>query len=225
MEPTYHLAKAIIWPWLNVWFRQHLEGLENIPDEGPAIIAFNHIAYLDPFLAALAVDKRGRRPRFLGKSELFQDKRVGWILKGAGQIEVKRGTPEAPVALDNAVRALEKGEIIVLFPEGTITDDPDLNMMAPKTGAARLALLSGAPLIPGGIWGTQNVWPKGHSKHWWPPRQDLLLRVGEPIELSGDPADRADAKRVGEEITQAISTLVASLRPIVPDRRRPKKAA
>ena len=225
MEPTYQLARAIIKPSMNLWFRLHMEGLENIPKEGPAILAFNHIAYLDPFLSALAVDRVGRRPRFLGKSELFQDKRIAWILRGAKQIEVKRGTRDAPMALDNAVKALNDGEVIVVFPEGTITEDPDLNMMAPKTGTARLALLSGAPVIPGGIWGTQNVWPKGHRKHWWPPRQDLLLRIGRQMPIEGDPSVREDWQRVGKEITHEISTLVASLRPIVPDRRRPGKAA
>jgi 1-acyl-sn-glycerol-3-phosphate acyltransferase len=225
MEPTYHLAKAIIKPGMNLWFRLHMEGLENIPRQGPAIIAFNHIAYLDPFLAALAVERVGRRPRFLGKSELFQDKRVAWILRGAKQIEVRRGTRDAPVALDNAVKALNDGQIVVVFPEGTITNDPDLNMMEPKTGTARLALLSGAPVIPAGLWGTQNIWPKDHRKHWWPPRQDLLLRIGERMPVTGDPHTREDWLRVGYEVAHEISTLVASLRPIVPDRRRPKEAA
>jgi len=225
LEPTYLLAKAIIKPSMLLWFRIHMEGLENIPRKGPAILAFNHIAYLDPFLSALAVDNVGRHPRFLGKSELFQDKRIAWILRGAKQIEVKRGTREAPMALDNAIAALEDGQIIVVFPEGTITTDPDLNMMAPKTGTARLALASGVPLIPAAVWGTQNVWPKGHRKHWWPPRQDLLVRIGEPMEVSGAPDNRRDWQRLGDEIAEEISRLVASLRPIVPDRRRPKKAA
>lgn len=145
VEPIFQLAKAIIKPGMNAWFKIHMEGLENIPRKGPAILAFNHIAYLDPFLSALAVDRVGRRPRFLGKSELFQDRRIAWILRGARQIEVRRGTRDAPMALDNAVDALKDGEIIVVFPEGTITADPDLNMMEPKTGTARLALLSGAP--------------------------------------------------------------------------------
>ena len=225
MEPTYALAKAILWPSLNVWFRWHMEGLENIPRQGGAILAFNHIAYLDPFAAALALDRMGRRPRFLAKSELFQDKRIAWILKGARQIEVRRGTRDAPMALDNAVDALHRGELVVVFPEGTITNDPDLNMMPPKTGTARLALLSRAPLIPCAVWGTQNVWPKGHRKHWWPPRQDILVRVGEPISYEGDPSSREDWQRLGDELAREMGSLIASLRPIVPDRRRPKKAA
>ena len=225
MEPTFLFAKAIVWSWMNAWFRWHMEGLENIPRKGGAILAFNHIAYLDAFATALAVDRAGRRPRYLAKSELFQDKRIAWILKGAGQIEVKRGTREAPVALDNAVAALEKGEIVVVFPEGTITDDPDLNMIAAKSGTARLALLSGAPLIPCAVWGTQNVWTKGHKKHWWPPGQDILVRVGTPMQVTGDSESREDWTRVGQELVQEMESLIASLRPIVPDRRGPKRAA
>lgn len=225
MEPAYQLAKAIIKPPMKLWFRWNVEGLQNIPKDGPAIIAFNHIAFLDPFAAAYIVDSRGRKVRFLGKSELFQDKRIGWILRGAGQIEVRRGTREAPMALDHAVEALRKGEIIVIFPEGTITMDPDLQPMRPKTGAARLALESGVPVIPAALWGTANVWGKGYRKKWWPPRQDLCVRIGEPMQVSGDPGSPADWERVGQEVMDQIAVLLAGLRPIVPDRRRPKKAA
>ncbi|MPZ68534.1 MAG: 1-acyl-sn-glycerol-3-phosphate acyltransferase [Actinobacteria bacterium] len=225
MIRTYGLAKAIVLPWLKFWFRCHFEGLENIPKDGPAIVAFNHIAFLDPFAAAYAVDKAGRRPRFLGKSELFQDKRVGWILRGAGQIEVKRGTREAPMALDHAVAALSRGEVVVVFPEGTITTDRDLNPMAPKTGMARMALEAGVPVIPAAVWGTANIWPKGYKKHMWPPRQDVLVRVGTPMTVRGDHRNRDDWTRVGAEVMEEIGILLASLRPAVPDRRRPQRGA
>jgi 1-acyl-sn-glycerol-3-phosphate acyltransferase len=207
------------------WFRWNIEGLENIPRKGAAIMAFNHIAFLDAFAAAYAIDLAKRRPRFLAKAELFDDKRIAWILKGAGQIPVKRGTPAAPMALDEAVSALDRGEIVVIFPEGTITDDPDLNPMAPKTGLARLALLSDAPVIPCALWGTANVWPKGFSKRWWPPNQDICVRIGEPMRVAGEPNDASDWQRVGGEVMAEVSRLVASLRPAVPDRRRIKKRA
>lgn len=224
MEPTYLLAKAVLKPWLKAWFRWNVEGAENIPKTGPAIVAVNHIAYLDPLIAALVVDDAGRRPRFFAKSELFQDKRIAWILRGAGQIEVKRGTREAPMALDHAFAALERGELIVIFPEGTITEDPELQPMEAKTGISRLALKSGVPVIPMAVWGTANVWPKGYRKRWR-PRQDILVRVGEPRVLEGDPESREDWRRAGAEIMEAIGVLVASIRPALADRRRPKKRA
>jgi 1-acyl-sn-glycerol-3-phosphate acyltransferase len=224
MESTYLFAKGILKPWLWSWFRWTLEGVENIPRQGPAIMAFNHIAYLDPLAAAYAIDKAGRIPRFLAKSELFKDRKISWVLKGAKQIEVRRGSRDAPMALDKAVDALKAGELIVIFPEGTITTDPELRPMAAKSGTARLALLSGVPVIPAAIWGTQNIWAKGYRKHWT-PRQDVLVRVGEPITPTGDPNSQADWMRLGASVMEQISMLVASLVPAVQDRRRPKKSA
>ena len=223
MEPTYLLAKGILKPWLKSWFRWTIEGDERIPRSGPAILAFNHIAFLDPFAAAYVVDSVNRRPRFLAKSELFADKRISWILRGAKQIEVRRGSRDAPMALDYAIESLEQGEIVVVFPEGTITDDPDLSPMKAKTGAARLALASGAPLIPCALWGTANIWPKDYAKHWWPPGQDILVRIGEPIPVSGDPESPEAWADISSKIMERIGVLVASLRPVVPDRRRPAR--
>ena len=225
MEPTYLVAKAILKPWLATWFRWTIEGLERVPRRGPAILAFNHISFMDPFAAAYVVDRAGRRPRFLAKSELFQDRRIAWILKGAKQIEVKRGTSDAPGALDHAVASLEAGEIVVVFPEGTLTNDPDLHPMQAKTGTARLALRTGAPVIPCALWGTANIWPKDYAKHWFPPRQDILARVGEPLEVSGDPGSREAWDDISTRLMERISVLLAGLRPVVPDRRRPKRAA
>ncbi len=225
MEPTYLLAKAIIKPWMATWFRWHIEGLENIPRRGPALVAFNHISFLDPFAAAYVVDLGGRRPRFLAKAELFEDGRIAWIIRGAKQIPVHRGTAEAPMALDHAIEALRQDQTIVIFPEGTITNDPDLNPMPAKTGLARLALTTGAPVIPAAVWGSSNVWPKGFAKRWWPPRQDVCVRIGKTLPVAGHKDSPEDWQRVGTEVMDEIRRLVASLRPAVPDRRRGKRAA
>jgi 1-acyl-sn-glycerol-3-phosphate acyltransferase len=222
VEPIYQLTRSIVIPGMHIWFQWHIEGLENIPKSGPAILAFNHVAYLDPLAIGYVVNKAGRRPRFLAKSELFADRRIAWVLRGCGQIEVKRGTRDAPMALDNAVEALNRGEVVVIFPEGTVTTDPDLNPMPAKSGVTRLALKSGAPLIPGAVWGTANIWPKGYGKRWR-PRQPIVVRIGEPMTLEGSPDDREDWARAGRQLMDAIASLTASLRPLVPDRRRPPK--
>lgn len=224
METTYPVVRALFKPWLSTWFRWSIEGVENIPTTGGALFAVNHIAFLDPLAAAFVVDKSKRIPRFLAKQELFEDKRIAWILRGAGQIPVQRGTSTALMALDEAFAALDRGELIVIFPEGTITKDPDLNPMEGKTGIARLALKSGAPVIPCALWGTANVWPKGYAKRW-KPGQDICARVGEPVTFSGDPDSPDEWQRVTADIMDRISVLVASLRPAVPDRRRAKKRA
>lgn len=224
MEATYGLAKAILKPWLGSWFHWTIEGVENIPRNGPALVAFNHIAYLDPLAAAYVIDKAKRIPRFLAKHELFDDKKIAWILRGAGQIPVKRGTADAPMALDAAFEALNQGEIIVIFPEGTITNDPDLHPMEGKTGIARLAIESGVPIVPAALWGTANIWPKGYAKRWR-PGQDICVRIGDPIDIGTRSDTPEEWRRVAGSIMDEISLLLASIRPAVPDRRRPKKAA
>lgn len=225
MEPTYWLAKAIIKPSMAAWFTWNIEGLHHIPRTGGAILAFNHISFLDPLASAYAVDLAGRRPRFLAKADLFEDKRIAWIIKGAKQIPVHRGTAAAPMALDQALDALSAGEVIVIFPEGTITNDPDLNPMEAKTGLARLALISGAPVLPCALWGTANVWPKGFAKRWWPAKQDILVRIGGSIQLEGDAASPDAWAHCGRVVMDRIGELVASLRPAVPDRRRARRVA
>lgn len=224
VEPAYYLAKAIIKPLVAGWLRVSVEGVHNIPRTGPVIVAFNHISFLDAFIAAYVVDKAGRRPRFLTKSELFRDRRIAWILKGAKQIEVKRGSRAAPVALDHALEALDNGEVVVVFPEGTITTDPELKPMAGRTGAVRLALASGVPVIPAALWGTQNLWPKGYAKHWWPPKQDVVAAVGEPLALPHNDGSPHALQRASSDVMEAISLLVAGLMPAVPDRRRPSRS-
>ena len=212
-------------PVCRLWFRWTLEGLEEIPKAGPAIIAFNHISYLDPFAAAYAVDKAGRRPRFLAKSELFDSPVTGWIMRGTNQIEVKRGTPSAPLALEQALLALARNEVIVIFPEGTVTFDRDLRPMPAKTGAVRLAIRSGALLIPAGIWGTANVLPRHFREYKTKlrPRQDLCVRVGEPMDLTGHGDTPEEWRATGIELMDRISALVASLRPALPYTRQPRR--
>jgi 1-acyl-sn-glycerol-3-phosphate acyltransferase len=118
---------------------------------------------------------------------------------------------------------LERGELIVIFPEGTITTDPDLNPMEGKTGLARLAVETGVPVVPCALWGTGNIWPKGYAKNWR-PGQDICARVGEPMTFTGS-GDPENWRRVTQDVMDAIGVLVASLRPAVPDQRRPKRRA
>ena len=224
MEPTYAVARAILVPWLRAWFRWNIEGQENIPSEGPALFAFNHIAFLDPLAAAYVIDARGRHPRFLAKHDLWSDRRIAWLVKGTRQIPVQRGTRAAADALRPAIEALKGGEAVVIFPEGTITTDPALNPMRPKSGVARLALGAGVPVIPCALWGTANVWGRG-TKPNWRPRQDICVRIGEPMLVHGDPSSPEDWARVGDEVMRRVGVLLASIRTAVPDRRRPLRKA
>jgi 1-acyl-sn-glycerol-3-phosphate acyltransferase len=221
LEPGYRVVEGVLIPFLGVWFRWTIEGQENIPARGPAIVACNHVSYLDPLAVAYAICKTGRRPRFLAKTELFRNPFLAWALRATGQIEVERGTTRASAAFHRALDALDRGEIVVIFPEGTVTTDPDLEPMAPKSGAVRLALRAGAPLIPCAAWGTANVWPKGDYAKRWRPGQDLLVRIGEPMVVEGDPDEPRTWRLAGTQIMGEIGRLVASLKPLLPDRRRP----
>jgi 1-acyl-sn-glycerol-3-phosphate acyltransferase len=124
-------------------------------------------------------------------------------------------------ALGEALAALERGELVAIFPEGTVTTDPDLAAMTPKSGVSRLALAADVPITPCAIWGSSNVWPKGF-KGSWRPGQPLLIKIGKPFNVTGSPDSPAAWVEAGRKIMEEIGGLVAELRPLVPDRRRPK---
>ena len=217
-EPGYAFAKSIVIPFVRRWFRVHLEGEEHIPASGPAIVAVNHISYMDPLAVAYAIHINGRRPRFLGKAGLFRYPLIGWVLKGAKQIPVERGTRSAPQSLEHAEEALQAGEVLVIFPEGTTTTSPNLEPLRPKSGIARLALKTGLPVIPCATWGGQWFWTK-HLGVKPMPGKDLWVRFGPPIyfkEYQGREEDREAFAEISEKIMDEIAILLAGLKAAKP---------
>jgi 1-acyl-sn-glycerol-3-phosphate acyltransferase len=208
-EPWYHVCTSIGLPLPKLWFTWRFEDLEEIPAEGPAIVAATHISYLDPFSTALAIIRRGRRPRFLAKDDLFRVPLVGTALRGAGQISVSRGTGDRrPLA--EAERALERGEVVAIYPEGTVTQRPDHLPKEGKTGAVRLSLGTGVPIVPLASWGSQAVWQKsgrGSLKFGRP----IWVRAGRPIDLSARAAeaDRPEAVRAMTDQLMAVLTAMS----------------
>lgn len=194
--------KALLRPALATWFDWHIDGAENLPREGPAIIAVNHVSYLDPLAIGYALDVNRRRPRFLAKAELFSAPVVGWIVRSARQIKVDRAGRFALRSLRYAEKALAEGEVVVIFPEGTTTTNLDLSPGKPKSGVARLALVSGAPVIPCATWGGQWVWTK-HLGINPGPRKDVWVRFGKPVALD-DYKGRADDPQAWREVTRRI---------------------
>jgi 1-acyl-sn-glycerol-3-phosphate acyltransferase len=207
-------------PPVKFWFAWHLEGLEHIPARGSAIVCCNHISYLDPLGNAYAVIRAGRRPRFLAKDELFSIPLVGRALRGAGQIPVDRRKSGDPSPLLAAQQALRAGEIVVVYPEGTVTRNPDSSPMAGKTGAVRLALATGTPIVPVASWGSQSVWQKS-GKGSLAFGRPIWVKAGPPIDLSAH-AGRGDDREALHELTGQvmgeIGTLVEDLREGYPKR-------
>jgi len=187
----YRLAVVILKPLLLLLTRRRWSGFESIPPTGGVIVAVNHISHADPLVFADALVFSTRRmPRILAKSTLFHGSGpVGWfvgkVLRGTGQIPVQRHTVDASLALHAAVEALEKGEMVAIYPEGTVTREPDKWPMVAKTGVARLALLSGAPVIPVAQWGAQEILDSYRTKglHLL-PRHTMTLVAGPPVDLS-----------------------------------------
>jgi 1-acyl-sn-glycerol-3-phosphate acyltransferase len=220
-EPWFQAAKAVVLPPTWLWFRWRFEHLERIPSRGPALIACNHASYLDPIANAYAVVKAGRRPRFLAKDDLFRIPVVGRALAGTRQIPVSRGTGDR-TPLRQAERALAEGEVVLVYPEGTVTSREDGLPMAGKTGTVRLALAAGIPITPMVSWGSTPVWQKSGPGSLKPGRP-VWVAVGEAIDLSS----RRDALEDFEAVRAMTSDLMDVLTVMTADLsdRYPKRWA
>lgn len=181
-------------------------GAENIPTDGPAVLASNHIGYLDFVFSGYAARERGRRVRFLAKKEVFDKGGVGWLMRQMGHIPVDR-EGAASESLAAAVEELRKGEVIGMFPEATIS--PSFVPRAGKTGTVRLAQLSGAPLLPVAVWGTQRIltkWrPKNFKRHI-----PIVVNVGTPLSLTADEDAHAATERLMGQIADLLGEAQAA---------------
>jgi 1-acyl-sn-glycerol-3-phosphate acyltransferase len=173
-------------------------GRNHVPRSGGVILAVNHVSHVDPLLLAHFVYGCGRLPRFLAKVEVFRLPFAGRVVRGAGQIPVLRHTPDAAQALSAAVEALERGECLVIYPEGTITRDPQLWPLRARTGVARLALMTGAPVIPVAQWGAQDILGQDRRVRLLPRRRIHFL-AGPPVDLSRW-RDSRPGGRTGSEV-------------------------
>lgn len=211
----YRTAEVMAWPNLMVWTRRDWQGQENLSYHGEGIIvAPNHISWFDPLAIAHFLHDAGRPPRFMGKQEVFDVPLMGQFLKQAGQIPIDRGN-DPTAALESAQHAVRSGECLVMYPEGTITRDPGVWPMTGKTGAVRVALLTGAPLIPVAQWGANKVMaPYTKEFNIFPPKL-MQVRAGEPLDLSdlmGQPLT-AELLKIGTERLMArITAMLADIR-------------
>ncbi|MEX0991420.1 MAG: lysophospholipid acyltransferase family protein [Actinomycetota bacterium] len=200
-----------------------MEGFEHIPPTGPLLVAANHTGYIDSLVCANMLVKAGRRPRYLGKAEMFEEPILGWALRAIRQIPVHRGTgSKAP--LEDAVAALHRGETVVMYPEGTVTRRSDGLPQRAKMGLAWLALASGVPVTPIAGWGTQEIWQKS-GKGSLKLGRPLWLRAGPAMDFSAY-AEKLDdvptLRKVTDEIMDTLTDMTVDLKAHYPKRWHPE---
>ena len=214
MELWFRSAEAVLLPTIKGWFSWRFEGVEHIPQEGPTLVAANHISYFDPLAHAYLMVKAHRKPRFLAKSELYENWLLRHLLEGAHQIKVVRGSGDRS-PIDNAKKALADDEAVVIYPESTVTKNPDFSpMMNAKTGIARLTLQTGVPVLPVAVWGSQQVWQKDGARSLKFARP-IWVKAGPPLdfsEYSESATDEATLRTVTAQVMTEITTLVDDLR-------------
>jgi 1-acyl-sn-glycerol-3-phosphate acyltransferase len=212
---AFKLGAGLLIPIFNLVMKRDWKGAENIPATGPVIVASNHMSYLDVLVFTHFLYRNGRAPRYLGKSGVFKVPVIGKILLAAGQIPVERETSDAKKAVDHAKILLEKGHMLGVYPEGTLTRDPDMWPMIAKTGCARLALATDTPVIPVAQWGSQLIVPNYTTKLNLFPRKTITIRAGKPVDLSRWKGKAEDPQALIEataEIMRAITVLLEEIR-------------
>jgi 1-acyl-sn-glycerol-3-phosphate acyltransferase len=205
------LIVVVVKPFMIVFTKCRFTGRENLPRSGGVIVVPNHISHFDPVVLGYFIWECRRIPRYLAKASLFKVPVLGRIITNVGQIPVYRDSAQAADAFRDAVAAVERGECVGVYPEGTITRDPEMWPMTGKTGAARIALMTGAPVIPVANWGAQEVIKSYTGKMVrirLLPRKTLQVRAGKPVDLSAFQGKPLTSKLL-HEATEVIMTAVA----------------
>ncbi|WP_371783413.1 lysophospholipid acyltransferase family protein [Streptosporangium subroseum] len=209
------VAVAIVKPisWLLVkkdWRRS-----DRLPKAGGIILVTNHLSWLDPILISHYLYNNGRWPTILAKSGLFSVPGLGHMVKELQAIPVYRGSADAARSLGESERRIADGACVMFYPEGTCTRDPEFWPMEGKTGAARLALATGAPVIPVAHWGAQKILPYGSKRPSLFPRKTFHVLTGPPVDLSkyeGQPLHADVLRDATADIMAAITVQLAELR-------------
>ncbi|MFZ9840428.1 MAG: lysophospholipid acyltransferase family protein [Candidatus Nanopelagicales bacterium] len=218
------LVAFILKPKMTLLTKRDWRNADRVNVDSGIIFAGNHISWFDPFPVAHFLWQNNRPPIYLGKESVFKVKVLGSLLRGLDQIPVKRNSEDAAAALSVAVDRLAAGEAVVIYPEGTITRDPNMWPMKGKTGTIRLALLTGAPLIPFAQWGANEVIPPYKFKLRLFPRKTMRINVGEPLDLSkyqDKPITEELLASATDDLMQTIADLLGELRnEVAPTERR-----
>lgn len=206
---------AIVKPVLLAFTKHEWIDGDKLPAHGGCVVVANHVSHIDPLTLAHFMHDHGRLPRFLAKDAIFDVFFAGTIMRGTGQIPVARLTADAASAFAHAVEAVREGKAVVFYPEGTLTRDPGLWPMTGKTGAARVALETGAPVIPVAQWGQHEIlYPYAKRPHLL-PRRTVRVKAGDPVDLS-DLSGRTVTPELlslaTDRIMAAVTSQVSALR-------------
>lgn len=212
---AFMLVAMVLAPILRLMFTIKTSGKENLP-QGGYILVGNHLSYLDPFSFAYSVYIHMKRvPHYLAKESIFRIPIIGKILPKVGQIPVYRGGKSNEEPLRAAKEFLKAGQVVVVFPEGTLTRDPDQWPMRGKAGAIRLAVELGLPIVPCGQWGVEKVLGN-YSKKFRPnPFHVVRVKIGKPMffrELEGKTPTAQELAAATDTVMREISTIVGELR-------------
>lgn len=212
---AFGICVAIAEPVLRLFTRRRWIDGEKIPATGGCLVVGNHVSHLDPLTFAHFVYGYGRIVRFLAKAEVLEVPVLGALIRATGQIPVYRMTTDASRAFRAGVAAVEDGKCVAVYPEGTLTRQPDLWPMVGKTGAARIALTSGVPVIPIAQWGPQEILPPYAA---WPrllPRKTIVVKAGDPVDLDdlrGEPLTPEVLRRATNRIMDDVTRLLEEIR-------------
>ncbi len=212
---AFKIGTTVVIPILNVVGKKQWRGAHNIPKSGPIIVASNHVSYLDVLFLTHFLYRSGRAPRYIGKEGVFKVPIIGKIVLAAGQIPVVREGKDAAKALEHAVKTLQAGHLLGVYPEGTLTRDPLGWPMVAKTGLARLAITTRTQVIPIAQWGSQIVMPTYEKKIKVFPRTPIKILVGPPLDLSrwyGKENDPVALTEATAFVMRAITDLLEELR-------------
>lgn len=215
LQVTYRSLVLALKPPMTLITRRDWAGMAHLPPEGVGcVVAANHISEADPLVVAHFVHDAGRLPRFMAKASLFDLPVAGTLLRQVGQIPVYRESRDATLSVAGAIDAVRSGGCVIVYPEATLTRDPDLWPMRGKSGAARIALETGCPVIPLAHWGAQRLLPPyGRVLRTFPPTK-VIVRAGAPLDLTdlAGPRSAKALRMATDRIMAAVTGLLEEIR-------------
>jgi 1-acyl-sn-glycerol-3-phosphate acyltransferase len=213
---VFRMLAGLALPFMYFVARYPIEDGDKLPKTGAFVLAPNHYSEIDPMVIGTVVWRLNRAPRYLAKASLFKVPVLGWFLRHTGQVPVERaGSGRNSDPLGAARKIVSEGHAVIIYPEGSLTRDPDLWPMRGKTGAVRMALEAGIPLIPAAHWGTQLLMPRYGKKVSLFPRKTIHTKIGDPVDLSafaGKKLDSATLTAATALLMRDITALLVDLR-------------